>query len=1682
MRVDTKVDTKATKKDNDSKNNDNKGKAAVEIVQNIDHKLRGEDNDRKDKDGKVSDSKVNDGKGNDRKDDQSCNGKNEKDEKIDTKVTKKDNDSKDSDKKDKDDKGNNRKDSDNKGKASGEVGQTIDHKPCGEDKDGKGNDRKDNQPSNGKNEKDEKIDTKNEKDEKIDTKVTKKENDSKDSDRKDKDDKGNNRKDSDNKGKASEEVGQTIDHKPCGEDKDGKASGEEGQTIDHKPCGEDNDRKDKDGKGNDRKDNDGKGNDRKDNQPCNGKNEKDEKIDTKVTKKDNDSKENDRKDKDNKGNNRKDNDNKGKASGEVGQTIDHKTCGENNDRKDKYGKGNDHKNNQPCNGKNDKDEKSVNKVTKKDHEGKDNDRKDNDSKDQDRKDKDRKDNDRKDNDRKDNDRKGNDRKDNDRKDNDRKDNDSKGKNCGEEGHNIDNKPCGQPVCNEFCPLNLDPLCAEPDGFKGDPKTFDNKCLFNLYNCKHPNQKYKAIYDGLCKPKCPEVCPLYEKPFCALPVGKCGKPTSFGNPCLLGVYNCKNPNDQYEYFHDGECIEQPSKPDCGVIDCPQIEKLICATAVGFAEQPRTFLNKCLLEVHNCFNPDKQFQYSYDGKCVTEEPLPECEVTKCPQDNKPVCGLPNGFCAEPRSFPNKCYLDVYNAANPKQQYQYFHDGDCLTKTNPEHGCDVKVCPNENSPVCAVPDGCGGSSRTFTNKCYLEIYNSFNPNARYKYSHDGKCSDEPAPNCDSILCTKERFPVCAIPDNFCGPIREFPNDCERDVYNCKNPTKKYGYFHNGECLKPTKEPLPECEVTKCPQDNKPVCGLPNGFCAEPRSFPNKCYLDVYNAANPKQQYQHFHDGDCLTKTNPEHGCDVKVCPNENSPVCAVPDGCGGSSRTFTNKCYLEIYNSFNPNARYKYSHDGKCSDEPAPNCDSILCTKERFPVCAIPDNFCGPIREFPNDCERDVYNCKNPTKKYGYFHNGECLKSTEPNCAAISCSNQGPAICALPDGFCGEPKTFTNECNLKVYNCINSKQSKYTSCTSSPIVRKCLTTTFLLSSLEYKFFHGGKCLPQPVICNTICPDIYDPVCTIGQSGDVRQFPNKCSFNSYNCQNENKQYMFLYGGECNVCKSIVCNKIYQPICAVNSKKVYRTFSTLCLLQQHNCDNCNDSYEYYSEGECKEPVVCEEGQVLDDDGTYNKCQLSCPKNYDPICGRNAQGGSKTFSNRCEFEKHNCLNPIHQYCVEYEGECNNCRVICQKIFAPLCAIDASGNQKEFANDCEYQSFKCRYSKNPYTKTYDGPCRTQEPVCEVPQPCTMEYAPVCATSATLGSRTFSNKCERDAYIKQHPKEGYVPDYDGVCKEKCQLACPKNLDPLCGINANGEEKTFSNRCEFEKHNCLNPENQYSEGYEGKCNNCRIGCPKIYAPVCTIDGSGVEHQFGNDCEFQSYNCRNQGNQYTLAYEGECHQCQIMCMAIYKPVCAEDFAGNEITYSNQCAFDSYNCRYPYSKHTLKHQGPCKANCLKPCPRIIDPVCAKNEKGNTKTFNTECELENYNCENDNEKYTLQYKGKCKPECPSICLAIYKPVCASPDGNINNNDAQTFSSQCQLDVYNCNNPAKVYTKAADGECPVNCRKLKCPKEEKWICATPINPKGKPCSFFNDCERLLHNCNNPQETFNYSHDGQCDKRF
>lgn len=85
-----------------------------------------------------------------------------------------------------------------------------------------------------------------------------------------------------------------------------------------------------------------------------------------------------------------------------------------------------------------------------------------------------------------------------------------------------------------------------------------------------------------------------------------------------------------------------------------------------------------------------------------------------------------------------------------------------------------------------------------------------------------------------------------------------------------------------------------------------------------------------------------------------------------------------------------------------------------------------------------------------------------------------------------------------------------------------------------------------------------------------------------------------------------------------------------------------------------------------------------------------------------------------------------------------------------------------------------------------------------------------------------------------------------------------------------------------------------------------------------------------------------------------------------------------------PWTAYTLQYKGACKSKCIRPCPRILAPICATDKKGNTKQFNTECEMDNYNCEHPDDSKFYLYKlnasnllHKQLPVEPIVCKIIF---------------------------------------------------------------------------------------------------------
>ncbi|KAG0279190.1 hypothetical protein BGZ95_002044 [Linnemannia exigua] len=238
------------------------------------------------------------------------------------------------------------------------------------------------------------------------------------------------------------------------------------------------------------------------------------------------------------------------------------------------------------------------------------------------------------------------------------------------------------------------------------------------------------------------------------------------------------------------------------------------------------------------------------------------------------------------------------------------------------------------------------------------------------------------------------------------------------------------------------------------------------------------------------------------------------------------------------------------------------------------------------------------------------------------------------------------------------------------------------------------------------------------------------------------------------------------------------------------------------------------------------------------------------------------------------------------------------------------------------------------------------------------------------------------------------------------------------------------------------------CGTICPTVYQPVCARAIDGLNKVFGNACELKNYNCKHPNANFAVVADSNCQDfvaaavpaaaCGTICPTVYQPVCAKAIDGLNKTFGNACELKNYNCKHPNANFVVVADSNCRdliaadaaptaPACGTICPAIYQPVCAKAKTGLNKSFVNPCELKNYNCKHPNANFTVVANADCADliacsatpaTCPTACAEIYKPVCAK----YINGDLQTFANKCEMNIFNCKNPAIAFTAVVEGAC------------------------------------------------------------
>ncbi|KAF8948253.1 Serine protease inhibitor Kazal-type 5 [Haplosporangium gracile] len=362
----------------------------------------------------------------------------------------------------------------------------------------------------------------------------------------------------------------------------------------------------------------------------------------------------------------------------------------------------------------------------------------------------------------------------------------------------------------------------------------------------------AVLSAMAAPaasKCPDVCAAVYQPICAQNLS--GDFITFGSPCELNKYTCRNSDAQLTVAYKGACEsialqKRAAAPKCDTV-CPTVFQPICAKAKTGLN--KVFGNACELNNYNCKHPNANFVLVADSSCE-ELATPTCN-TVCPAIYQPVCGklLSGDF----KTFGNSCELKNYNCEHANAQATAVSNNACASDAVEKRAlaaastkCDDIMCAAVEQPVCAKAKN--GLSKNFGNACELKEFNCKHPNAEFVVLAESTCEDLVAPKCD-FMCAMVDDPVCATSKD--GKPQTFSNACLLDVHNCQNPNATFKLVANVAC-----PAIPVC-ADACPAVYRPVCAkLQSG---KTKTFGNKCEFSAFNCKNPKDAFTFVSEGAC-------------------------------------------------------------------------------------------------------------------------------------------------------------------------------------------------------------------------------------------------------------------------------------------------------------------------------------------------------------------------------------------------------------------------------------------------------------------------------------------------------------------------------------------------------------------------------------------------------------------------------------------------------------------------------------------------------------------------------------------------------------------------------------------------------------------------------------------------------
>lgn len=333
-----------------------------------------------------------------------------------------------------------------------------------------------------------------------------------------------------------------------------------------------------------------------------------------------------------------------------------------------------------------------------------------------------------------------------------------------------------------------------------------------------------------------------------------------------------------------------------------------------------------------------------------------------------------------------------------------------------------------------------------------------------------------------------------------------------------------------------------------------------------------------------------------------------------------------------------------------------------------------------------------------------------------------------------------------------------------------------------------------------------------------------------------------------------------------------------------------------------------------------------------------------------TFGNECQFEQKRCTSNA-KWALVTSQECDQdteritCDYNCPETVSHVCGINKSGKQQTFKNYCHFKNKQCQEVTKEWSLLISGKCKNPEPKnrkhYHCPARCSSHKDPICVENATGELKVFDNLCLFKKFDCNNLESTWeiVPLHKCVVKQslnvKCKTECTAEINPVCGMDSNGNEQTFNNQCEFERESCLKPQSELKIVSKGACKEkraiCNNRCPKNYRPVCGKDQTGKLRTFPNKCTFDAVQCKERQVSWEFLSVGEC---------VASPVSAtKDCTGTKVAVSPEC--------------------------VGICSRDYDPICVMSSNGSMKTFVNRCEFESEKCQNRGGMYKILKEEAC---------------------------------------------------------------------------------------------------------------------